>query len=196
MFSRALSRFALALVLATPALAEGLSYEAAGVAPHGFEDVALGVPAFDTRLGTLVRVEIDIVTEFDTHVQVENTGALLGIAQTSLHSRANLRVPGQSAPFVRSDARGAKCALPASDGTPDFAGPSSTEQDARFALDAHVVVTSNLEKFVTRGAPKTVVLHATARSVAAITCNQPTISRTEFGSAHRVRVTYVFDRSP
>lgn len=194
MLFSALARVALALVLAPALCADQLAFTASAFAPQGQQETALAVPAFDARLGTLERVEIELETAIDAHVGVENLGSVPVIAQAELRTRTTLRVPGQATPFTVTDNRNGMCGLQASDGTPDFAGPSGFVFEAQFALAAHVVVLTNLEKFETRGAPTWVGLRANARSGATITCSQPTISATEFGAAYRVRVTYVFSR--
>lgn len=194
MLLRTFSRIVVAAVFTQAAFADELVFTSAALAPQGVQETLLGVPAFDTRLGTLVRVEIDVETVIDASVHVENTGPVPAVAQTELHTRASLRVPGQAAPFVMTDSRNGFCGLQASDGTPDFAGPSSFVFDTRFALASHVVLTSNLAKFETHDAPTVVNLRANARSGASVVCSQPTISGTESSVSHRVRVTYVFAR--
>lgn len=190
----AFSTLACAVLLTTSARADELSFDVSASAPHGSDEAVLRVPAFDTRYGTLVRVELTLETVFTTEVRVENIGPQLALAQLNLNSSASLRVPGQAAPFVLSDWRRANCMLPASDGTPDFAGPSSMAFAAHFATGSKLVLTSSLEKFETALTPRRVALRASASSVSSVTCDQPTISDDQFTVTHRLQVKYVFDR--
>lgn len=190
----AFSTFACAVLLTTTARADELSFEASAAAPHGYDEAVLRVPAFDTRFGTLVRVDLVLETVFDTHVRVENIGPQLTFAEVDLDSSASLRLPGQAAPWVLNDTRWASCVLVESDGTPDFAGPSSMALAARFAIGSKLVLKSNLDKFQSSGTPRRVGVRASASSAETVTSDQPTISDTQFTVTHRLRVTYVFDR--
>lgn len=191
----AFSTFACAVLLTTIARADEISFDASASAPHGSDEAVLRVPAFDTRYGTLVRVELTLETVFAAHVRVENIGSQLTFAHVDLDSSASLRVPGQPAPFVLSDSRWASCVLAESDGTPDFAGPSAMALTARFAIGSKLAITSNLEKFKTHLIPRRVAVRASANSVASVTCDEPTISDHQFTVTHRLRVKYVFDRA-
>jgi hypothetical protein len=183
-----------AVLLTTIARADELSFNVSAPAPHGSDEAVLRVPAFDTRLGTLAHVELVLETVIDAHVRVENLGPLLTFAQIDLDSSATMRVPGQAAPFVFADVRRANCMLAASDGTPDFEGPSSMVLAARFVIESKLVVTSNLDKFQSSGTPRRVAVRASASSTETVTSDQPTISDTQFTVTHRLRVKYVFDR--
>ena len=191
----AFSRLAVVLLLAGAAQADELSYAVSARTAHGSDESVLRVPAFDTRLGTLVRVDITVDTVFDAHVRVENIGPQLTYAQLALDSSMSLFVPGETAPFVATDSRWASCALPASDRSADFAGPSSMQFDARFTLASKITLASNLQKFETHGIPRLVALRSTAESAVWVACNQPTIADDQFTVLRRLRITYVFDRA-
>jgi len=191
----AFSSLALVLFLTGAGHADELSYVAVAPAAHGSDTSVLRVPAFDTRLGTLVRVDITVETVFDALVRVENTGPQFTFAQLALDSSLSLFVPGESAPYVVTDSRWASCALPASDGSADFVGPSSMQFQAQFTLGSKLALASNLEKFETHGVPRRIALRTLAESAVSVACSQPTIADDEFTLTRRLRITYVFDRA-
>jgi hypothetical protein len=188
----------LALAPVSIAHAESITYGAGlGNQPAGAR-TTLTVPAFDRSLGELQRVEIDVWTDISGKIGVENRGKAEALMQLDLDGQASVRLPGQRVPSLKRSKAKAELLLPPFDHQLDLAGESGFTLAPSMSFEQNFVIESGMGAYMnTKGEKEAVVeIQVGARAGLTVTCNQRYMEDHAFEVAYRVRVIYVFAKSP
>lgn len=152
------------------------------------------VPRFDPSIGSLERVEVEVVLELDGLVALENTSDRLAFTRLDVMSRLHALVPGRGPTLTAIDAD-AEVVLDRFDGVRDFDGSSGRVLPVDLGAHATYAVDEGLDAYELGAESADVTVPIALRGALRVNGSPHGALRAAWHAEVVVRVRYVYARA-